>query len=62
MTLQSEIIKLAKQARDHANALDKNWLKDADPRAVEGGDVCEEAQHYREINRRLLALAAFVEG
>jgi hypothetical protein len=35
-----------------ADALDALFLKTADPRAVQGGATCEEADKWREVARK----------
>lgn len=52
---------LAKLYREEANKLNTEWLKQADPRAIEGGDSCNEAAVLRLLARDLDAQASEIE-
>lgn len=59
--LYKKTLELAKEFRTEADALDEAFLKRADPRAVQGGAICEEASEARKISRQLKELACVVE-
>jgi len=61
MSLLRETKALARAYRAEADRLDELWLKTADPRAVQGGDTCEDADFYRRQAYRLFDLARELE-
>jgi hypothetical protein len=61
MSLYQQTLDLSRIFKMHADAADKAFLKHADPRAVQGGAICEEADQLRNIARQLRELACTVE-
>lgn len=55
--MHTAILQLGKAARLEANRLDEAFLKEADPRAVEGGHHDHEAAGWRKLARALTAAA-----
>lgn len=48
---------IAGTCRVKADALDEAFLKRADPRAVQGGAICEDASEWRQLSTQLKRLA-----
>jgi len=53
MTCSDQLKAMAKFAKANADALDKEFLKYADPRAVQAGASDEAAQDWRKLAREL---------
>jgi hypothetical protein len=53
---------LAKAARYYADELDEAFVKHCDPRALQGGAICEEAHEWRRTSRALRGIASQMEG
>ena len=52
-SVQAVLVQIAKVAKLKADDIDQSFLKHADPRAVQGGAVDEEAQEWRLLERLL---------
>jgi len=48
---------MARRFKAHADAFDQSFVETCDPRALEGGARCEEAEQYRKAAQRLFDLA-----
>ncbi len=48
---------VAATCRAKADILDEAFLKRADPRAVQGGAICEDANEWRQLSTQLKRLA-----
>lgn len=55
--LQNQTRDLARAYSKEADARDEAFLKTADPRAVQGGQICEEANELRAVARKLNTIA-----
>ena len=55
--IQANARQLARACRCRAEEFEQGWLKNADPRAVQGGAVCEDAQPWYAMARKFNALA-----
>lgn len=62
MRLSDEIKAMAKRVKFDARSADEAWLKKADPRAVQGGAICEDAHSLRVAASKLAAIANELEG
>jgi hypothetical protein len=58
---KKKILNLALEFWREADKLDDAFLRTADPRAIQGGACCEEADAYREIWRKLSDLYRSIE-
>jgi hypothetical protein len=62
MNLHVETVELAKRFRAEADRLDSIFTQTADPRALQGGAICEDAAIHRDFSRKLFALAREMEA
>lgn len=54
----SQILRqVAATCRVKADVLDEAFLRHADPRAVQGGAICEDANEWRQLSTQLKRLA-----
>lgn len=61
LNLHEETKALARKFRLEANRLDTIFTQTCDPRALQGGAICEDAETHREFARELFALAREIE-
>lgn len=61
-TIYESALAVARKCKVRADALDQAWLKRADPRAVQGGAVCEEAQEWHQAARDAFTLCRTIRG
>lgn len=59
--LAAQAQRLGRALKAQADALDAAWLKTADPRAVQGGAICEEASGYRDLARTAYRLCTQIQ-
>ena len=55
--IKKTILDLRAAARMRGQEADEAFLKHSDPRAVQGGAICEEASRWRELARTLTEAA-----
>lgn len=61
LDLRAETIALARKFKTRADELDEAFIRHCDPRALQGGAICEEANTYRSISRQLCSLACKID-
>ena len=61
MNLHEETKTLARKFRAEADRLDTIFTQTCDPRALQGGAICEGADIHRGFSRRLFELAREIE-
>lgn len=59
--LCNDLADIALRFRALANATEAEWLSQADPRAVQGGDFCEHAAELRATYRKLMNIHRSLE-
>lgn len=62
MNLHAETIALARKFKAEADRLDTIFTQTCDPRALQGGALCEDAVIHRGFAHKLLALAREMES
>jgi hypothetical protein len=55
--LVTETVRLSTAYRQLADVFDTEFLNRTDPRALQGGAICEEASELRTLAKGLLAIA-----
>lgn len=53
-------VNLFRMLKRKADALDEAFLKNADPRAVQGGAICEEASEWRELANKAAEIVRLI--
>lgn len=59
--IKANLIALARASRCHAQEIDAAFVKNCDPRALQGGAICDEAHEWHTISREIRAIAKHVE-
>ncbi len=59
--MHGETVALARKFRAEADRLDTIFTQTCDPRALQGGAICEDADIHRAFSRKLFALAREME-
>lgn len=60
--IKANLVVLARASRYHSEMLDADFVKHCDPRALQGGAICEEAHEWRQYGREIMAIARAMEG
>lgn len=60
--IKANLTVLSRAARYYADELDAAFIKHCDPRALQGGAICEEAHEWRLTARALRGIASQMEG
>jgi hypothetical protein len=60
--IKGNLVVLARACRCHSEELDVAFVKRADPRAIQGGAIDEEAHQWRQYGREIMAIARAMEG
>lgn len=55
-TIATAAREVSRMCRIKANELDDAFVKHCDPRALQGGAICEEAHEWRELARQAAKL------
>ena len=61
MNLHQDTLALARKFKAEADRLDTIFTQTCDPRALEGGAYCHEANEHRELSRKLFEIARHME-
>lgn len=56
MTIKQIILAAARACRVKADELDEAFVKHADPRSLQGGAICDDANELRELRKELMRL------
>jgi hypothetical protein len=62
MTLQDDLIDLARRFKAQADHLDAEFVEANDARAIQGGAYCAEADMYRNASHDLFRIARKIEN
>ena len=62
INLFNQTIALAKALKQEANRLDMEFTRTCDPRALQGGANCQDADDYRAAAKTVFAVARELPG